>query len=71
MFHVTFQWQPLCSAQFKPLILYMSLASAHGIVVNVLKGTINLKHLCLGSGSNLNHSFFEGLAMVYDYSKTN
>jgi len=59
------------NSAFKALILYMSLASAHGIVVNVLKGTLNLKHLFLGSGSNLNHSFFEGLTMVYDYSKTN
>ena len=53
----------------RPLILYMSLASAHGIVVSALKGTINLKHLCLGSGLNLNHSFFEGLTMMYELQR--
>jgi hypothetical protein len=47
----------------RPLIVYTSLATAHGIIVNAFKGTINLKHLRLGSDSNLNHSFFEGLTI--------
>jgi 16S rRNA C1402 (ribose-2'-O) methylase RsmI len=47
----------------------MLLASAHGIAVNAFKGTRNLKHLLMGSGLNLNHSFFEGLTMMYDLQR--
>jgi hypothetical protein len=64
--HVTFHWQPWCTVQYRPLILYMLLAWAHGIIVNAFKCTRNLKHLCLSSGLNLNRTFIGGLTKMYE-----
>ena len=64
-----FSMAALVHSTDRPLILYMLLASAHGIVVNAFKGTRNLKHLYMCSGLNLNHNFFEGLTMMYELQR--
>lgn len=40
------QYQPWC--MYRPVILCVPQASAHSMVMNVFKGTVNLNHLSSG-----------------------